>query len=180
MRHKTVCYGLLRANGRGFDSEFWRIGEKGGGKCGENGGAAGREERGRGHIKRIARYIRYSVSPNAILAVSAEWGGRDNKCPPEKAAVAPFIRYTRDLANASSGYAVFTAPPVFGDRRRRARSDADKRGLYFKALGVACTPPPAPSPRGEGALLFNSLRENSTGEGWLKIARAKRVPHNRG
>ena len=37
----------------------------------------------------------------------------------------------------------FTAPPILGDRRRRARSDANKNDHYFKVLGVACTHPPS-------------------------------------
>ena len=48
------------------------------------------------------------------------------------------IKCTSENDEGDTYYKVYPRP-----RCRRARSDADKCDLYFKALGVACTPPPS-------------------------------------
>ena len=76
----------------------------------------------------------------------------------------PYYKVYPRPRSARSRYAVFTAPPILGDRRRRARSDADKCDPYYKVLGVAITPP-QPLPSRGGALLSFRLRYVTTGKG---------------
>ena len=111
--------------------------------------------------KGVFRFIMYSAEEEC-------WFYRfskvkiENYFPPEKATV-PHLKGTR------SARAIFTAPPILGDRRRRARSDADKRDLYFKVLGVACTSPPTPSPcRGGGVAIYPFALYFDGGRGGFK------------
>ena len=53
----------------------------------------------------------------------------------------PLLRYTRDLASARSGYAVFTAPHMREEQTKNLKS-IPCPALYLTRMCVAITPPP--------------------------------------
>ena len=61
----------------------------------------------------------------------------------------PLLRYTRDLASARSGYAVFTAPHMQNDSQTTLIKALNRANISYKAC-ASLSPHPLPPPL-EGA-----------------------------